>query len=45
MRLNEKAREIIKFEASNQLGSDAVVRLFGSRADKTPGAAVILICW
>jgi predicted nucleotidyltransferase len=35
MRLNEKSREIIKSEVANQLGSDAVVRLFGSRVDDT----------
>ena len=35
MRLNEKIREIIKSEVANQLGSDAFVRLFGSRADGT----------
>ena len=35
MRLNEKVREIIKSEVANQLGPDAVVRLFGSRVDDT----------
>ena len=35
MRLNEKLREIIKYEVANQLGADSVVRLFGSRVDDT----------
>jgi predicted nucleotidyltransferase len=35
MRLNEKIHEIIKSEVTNQLGPDAVVRLFGSRVDDT----------
>jgi hypothetical protein len=35
MRLNEKIRAIIKSEVANQLGSDAVIRLFGSRVDDT----------
>lgn len=35
MRLNEQIREIIKFEVSSQLGSDTVIRLFGSRVDDT----------
>ena len=35
MRLNEKIREIIKSEVANQVGPDAVVRLFGSRVDDT----------
>jgi len=35
MRLNDKMREIIKAEVTNQLGPDAVVRLFGSRVDDT----------
>ena len=33
MRLNDKIREIIKTEVANQLGPDAVVRLFGSRVN------------
>jgi predicted nucleotidyltransferase len=33
MRLNDKIREIIKAEVANQLGPDAVVRLFGSRVN------------
>ncbi len=33
MRLNEKTRQIIKSEVLNQLGPDAVIRLFGSRVD------------
>ena len=33
MRLNDKIREIIKVEVANQLGPDAVVRLFGSRVN------------
>ena len=35
MRLDEKSRDIIKSEVVNQLGSKAVVRLFGSRVDDT----------
>ena len=35
MRLNDKIREIIKTEVANQLGPDAVVRLFGSRVNDT----------
>ena len=35
MRLNDKIREIIKAEVANQLGPDAVVRLFGSRVNDT----------
>lgn len=35
MRLNDKIREIIKSEVFNQLGSEVVVRLFGSRVDDT----------
>lgn len=35
MRLNDKTREIIKSEVSNQLGSDVIIRLFGSRVDDT----------
>lgn len=35
MRLDDKTREIIKSEVAIQLGSDAVVRLFGSRVDDT----------
>lgn len=33
MRLNERIREIIKHEVTNQLGADTVIRLFGSRVD------------
>jgi len=33
MRLNDKIREIIKAEVANQIGPDAVVRLFGSRVN------------
>ena len=33
MRLNDQIREIIKAEVANQLGPDAVVRLFGSRVN------------
>lgn len=35
MRLDDKTRAIIKSEVANQLGADAVVRLFGSRVDDT----------
>lgn len=35
MRLNDKTRDMIKQEVAKQLGADAVVRLFGSRADDT----------
>ena len=35
MRLNDKIREIIKADVANQLGPDAVVRLFGSRVNDT----------
>ena len=33
MRLDEKTRDIIKKEVASQLGSEAIVRLFGSRVD------------
>jgi len=33
MRLDEKTRDIIKSEVASQLGSEAIVRLFGSRVD------------
>ena len=33
MRLDDKAHEIIKHEVASQLGSEAIVRLFGSRID------------
>ena len=33
MRLDNKTREIIKTEVASQLGTDARVRLFGSRVD------------
>jgi hypothetical protein len=33
MRLNDKIREIIKTKVANQVGPDAVVRLFGSRVN------------
>jgi predicted nucleotidyltransferase len=35
MRLDEKTRDIIKEEIASQLGTEAVVRLFGSRVDDT----------
>ena len=35
MHLNDKICEIIKAEVANQLGPDAVVRLFGSRVNDT----------
>lgn len=35
MRLDDKTREIIKSEVASQLGSEAIVRLFGSRVDDT----------
>jgi predicted nucleotidyltransferase len=35
MRLDEKTRDIIKKEVASQLGTEAVVRLFGSRIDDT----------
>lgn len=35
MRLNDRTREIIRFEVTSQLGSDVIVRLFGSRVDDT----------
>jgi len=35
MRLDNKTREIIKSEVAKQLGTEAVVRLFGSRVDDT----------
>ena len=33
MRLDPKIQELIKKEVSDQLGSDVVIRLFGSRVD------------
>ncbi len=33
MRLDDKTLEIIKNEVANQLGSEAIIRLFGSRVD------------
>ena len=35
MRLDDKTRKIIKSEVANQLGAEAIVRLFGSRVDDT----------
>ena len=35
MRLDDKTREIIKSEVANQIGVEAIVRLFGSRVDDT----------
>ena len=35
MRLDPKIQEIIKEEVTDQLGSDVVIRLFGSRVDDT----------
>lgn len=35
MRIDDKTREIIKSEVADQFGTDAVVRLFGSRIDDT----------
>jgi predicted nucleotidyltransferase len=35
VRLDDKTREIIKSEVANELGVEAIVRLFGSRADDT----------
>lgn len=35
MRLSDKVRDVIKSEVANQLGPEAVVRLFGSRVDDT----------
>jgi predicted nucleotidyltransferase len=35
MRLDEKTRDIIKSEVASQLGTEAIVRLFGSRVDDT----------
>jgi len=33
MRLDPKTLEIIKSEVANQLGPEAIIRLFGSRVD------------
>lgn len=33
MRLDDKTRDIIKSEVASQLGTEATVRLFGSRVD------------
>ena len=35
MRLDPKVQELIKKEVTDQLGSDVVIRLFGSRVDDT----------
>ena len=35
MRLDPKIQELIKEEVTDQLGSDVVIRLFGSRVDDT----------
>ncbi len=35
MRLDPKIHELIKKEVTEQLGSDVVIRLFGSRVDDT----------
>ena len=35
MRLDPKIRELIKKEVIDHLGSDVVIRLFGSRVDDT----------